>query len=276
MSGVELILAFLAGVVMGGALDRFRADSHGPSATAYIDRDGTIVRAIDPAKYAAWSQGDVAHPNTKLPTIAAAVASGVNMNEWVHESIECSGAGTEPYTDAQFEAVAHLVAAASKALGIPVNRSTVVVHADINSVSRRSDPWPPATREQRVKRVIGDPGRHRGGPGAHHPEPGEPGVVRDGYLRGSLPRTPTARQVDVLAAFVATGGSVSEAAALVGIRPSTAKRHLADLRARSGPTTEQLIYRGRAQGWLSMPALEPPHGGFAMSTRTPQRAGVAF
>jgi hypothetical protein len=37
------------------------------------------------------------------------------LNEWVHESIECSGAGTEPYTDAQFEAVAQLVAAASKA-----------------------------------------------------------------------------------------------------------------------------------------------------------------
>lgn len=131
-----------------------RPDSNGPSATAYIDRDGTIVRAIDPMKYAAWSQGDVACPNTKLPTIAAAVASGLNMNEWVHESIECSGAGTEPYSDAQFEAVAQLVAAASKALGIAINRSTVVVHADINSVSRRSDPWPPTTREQRVKRVI--------------------------------------------------------------------------------------------------------------------------
>ncbi len=131
-----------------------RAGSAGPSATAYIDRDGTIIRAIDPVKYAAWSQGDVAHPNTKVPTIVAAVASGVNLNEWVHESIECSGAGHEPYTDAQFESVARLVAAASRALGLPVNRSTVVVHADTNSVSRRSDPWPPATREARVKRVI--------------------------------------------------------------------------------------------------------------------------
>jgi LysM repeat protein len=82
------------------------------------------------------------------------VASGVNTNEWVHESIECCGVGTEPFTDAQFESTAQLVAAASKALGIPVNRSTVVVHADINSVSRRSDPWPPSTREARVKRVI--------------------------------------------------------------------------------------------------------------------------
>jgi N-acetylmuramoyl-L-alanine amidase CwlA len=131
-----------------------RTGSWRPSATAYIDRDGTIVRAIDPANYAAWSQGDVAHPKIKIPTIAAAVASGVNMNEWVYESIECSGTGTEPYTDAQFEAVARLVVAAHKATALPINRSTVVVHADINSVSRRSDPWPPATREARVKRVL--------------------------------------------------------------------------------------------------------------------------
>jgi hypothetical protein len=50
------------------------AGSWGRSATAYVDRDGTIVRAIDPAKYGAWRQGDVAHPNVKIPTIAAAVA----------------------------------------------------------------------------------------------------------------------------------------------------------------------------------------------------------
>lgn len=81
--------------------------------------------------------------------------------------------------------------------------------------------------------------------------------MRDGYMRGELPQTRTARQVDVLAAFVASGGSVPDAAALVGIRPSTVKRHLADLRARSGLTTEQLIYRGRAEGWLVVPSLEP-------------------
>jgi hypothetical protein len=66
----------------------------------------------------------------------------------------------------------------------------------------------------------------------------------------------SAGQVDVLAAFVAAGGSVPEAAARVGVRPSTAKRHLADLRARSGLTTEQLIYRGRPEGWLVVPSLE--------------------
>ena len=81
--------------------------------------------------------------------------------------------------------------------------------------------------------------------------------MRDGYLRGSLSRTPTVRQVNVLAAFVAAGGSVPDAAALVGIRPSTSKRHLADLRARTGLTTEQLIYAGRAEGWLVVPSLDP-------------------
>lgn len=80
--------------------------------------------------------------------------------------------------------------------------------------------------------------------------------MRDRYLRGEPPQTRTARQVDVLAAFVAAGGSVAGAAARVGIRPSTAKRHLADLRARAGLTTEQLIYRGRAEGWLIVPSLE--------------------
>lgn len=81
--------------------------------------------------------------------------------------------------------------------------------------------------------------------------------MRDGYLRGSLSRPATPRQWDVLAAYVAADGSVSDPTRLVGIRPSTVKRHLADLRARSGLSTEQLIYRGRAEGWLNVPSLEP-------------------
>ena len=74
--------------------------------------------------------------------------------------------------------------------------------------------------------------------------------------------------MDVLAAYVAAGGSVADAADLVRIRPSTVKRHLADLRARSGLTTEQLIYRGRAEGWLVVPSLEPRLSG-RRHARTP-------
>ena len=81
--------------------------------------------------------------------------------------------------------------------------------------------------------------------------------MRDGYRRGELPQHATPHQVDVLAAFVAAGGCVRDAADLVGIHPGTVKRHLADLRARSGLTTEQLIYAGRAAGWLVVPSLDP-------------------
>jgi DNA-binding MarR family transcriptional regulator len=80
--------------------------------------------------------------------------------------------------------------------------------------------------------------------------------MRDGYLRGAVSPKATPRQIEALAAFVAARGSVTDAAELAGIRPGTVKRHLADLRARSGLTTEQLIYRGRAEGWLLVPGLE--------------------
>ena len=80
--------------------------------------------------------------------------------------------------------------------------------------------------------------------------------MRDGHVRGALSPQATQRQMDVLAAYVAAGGSVQDAAELVGIRPSTAKRHLADLRAKSGLSTEQLIYVGRAAGWLVVASLE--------------------
>ena len=91
--------------------------------------------------------------------------------------------------------------------------------------------------------------------------------MRDGYLCGALSPQATRRQMDVLAAHVAAGGSVPDAADLVGIRPSTAKRHLADLRAWSGLTTEQLIYSGRAEGWLVVPILERD-GPLDLSVRT--------
>jgi len=81
--------------------------------------------------------------------------------------------------------------------------------------------------------------------------------MRAGGLRGALSPQATQRQMDVLAAYVAAGGSVADAAELVGVRPSTVKRHPADLRARSGLTTERLIYTGRAGGWLVVPSLEP-------------------
>ena len=93
--------------------------------------------------------------------------------------------------------------------------------------------------------------------------------MREGHLRGAFAGSRTPSQVKALAAFVIAGGSVLEAATLLGIRPSTVKRHLADLRARSGLTTVELIYAGRAARWLVVPSLEP---GITRSGRSPQCA----
>jgi|SRR3990172_11837155 len=94
--------------------------------------------------------------------------------------------------------------------------------------------------------------------------------MRDGCLRGALSRPATQRQMDVLAAFVAAGGSVPAAAELVGIRPSTVKRHLTDLRARSGLTTVELIYAGeRLDGSSSRASSQ------RASDRSPERFGSA-
>jgi len=82
--------------------------------------------------------------------------------------------------------------------------------------------------------------------------------MRDGHLRGAHLSNATPSQMQALAAYVAAGGSILDAATLIGIRPGTMKRHLADLRARSGLSTEQLIYSGRAQGWLVVPSLDTP------------------
>ncbi len=71
------------------------------------------------------------------------------------------------------------------------------------------------------------------------------------------PPRATARQRETLATYVATGGSIRQTARVLGISPSTAKRHLADLRARFGLSTEELIYVGTGSGWLRVPALEP-------------------
>ncbi len=49
--------------------------------------------------------------------------------------------------------------------------------------------------------------------------------MNGGYPRVVLSQTPTAGQIDVLAAFAATGWSGAEAVALGGIWRSTAKRH---------------------------------------------------
>ena len=79
--------------------------------------------------------------------------------------------------------------------------------------------------------MSGSPSRQ----GISHEGRGKASRMRDGYLRGALSRPATKRQMDVLAAFVSAGGSVPDAAELMGIRPSTVKRHFGRPASPVGP-----------------------------------------
>ena len=67
--------------------------------------------------------------------------------------------------------------------------------------------------------------------------------MRAGYLRGALSPQATQRQMDVLVVGVVVGGSVADAAELVGNRPSTVKT----------PTSWPDLDFGRDRHWLQRP-----------------------
>ncbi len=128
------------------------------SAHDYMNRDGSIVAAINPVKYAAWSNGDLKSPNTGLQivkTILAERAKGFNPNEVFYREVECCGKpDTAPITAAQEESLAQLIAQDSNATGIPISRATVGTHADINSETRNRCAWVPASRTAALARII--------------------------------------------------------------------------------------------------------------------------
>lgn len=135
-----------------------RTGSNGPSAHYYVAHDGWAIEAIDSAKYAAWSNGDVASPNTAnagIGKVLALRAKGYNANEAYWLEFECVAYGsTYPITKAQKQFCATRIAAMAKATGLPINRATVHGHSDLNSVNRASCPCPKASREAFLGDVV--------------------------------------------------------------------------------------------------------------------------
>jgi hypothetical protein len=134
-----------------------RANSNGPSAHLYVARDGSAIEAINPTRFAAWSNGDVTEPDLDNPGIARAVKfrdKGFNTNEAYWEEIECVGAGVFPLTDAQIETCARRIARRSQLSGLPIDRTTVHGHWQINGVNRQNCPAPRDTHEERLDTII--------------------------------------------------------------------------------------------------------------------------
>ncbi len=134
-----------------------RPASPGPSAHDYINRDGSVVSAIDPAKSAAWSNGIINAPNTSLPLVAAVLAlraRGYNANEAYYREVECVGTPALPITPAQKIAIAALIAADAQATGLPISRATVGTHSDLDSVNRPRCAFNPSVRERELADII--------------------------------------------------------------------------------------------------------------------------
>ncbi len=128
------------------------------SAHDYVNQDGSVVAAINPVRFCAWSNGDIKSPNTALAlvkTVLTERAKGFNPNELFAREIECVGKpSTLPITREQEETLAQLIAQDSIYWAIPISRATVGTHADINSETRSRCAWVPASREPALKRIM--------------------------------------------------------------------------------------------------------------------------
>jgi hypothetical protein len=129
-----------------------------PSAHYYVARDGFAIEAIDPIKFAAWSNGDLRNPDTSnrgVERVLRLVDLGHNANEAYWLEFECVGFGSRHrITSEQKQAVAEIIAAHAKRTGISINRNTVHGHGDLNSVTRSSCPIGAGRRETFLADVI--------------------------------------------------------------------------------------------------------------------------
>ncbi len=127
--------------------ERDYANSHsgGPTAHDYVNRDGTVIHALNADLYAAWSNGGVNGYSSDAPDIVAKVKAGklagFNPNELYYREIECVGASSSPITKEQKLTIAQMIAADSKRTGLPIGRATVGLHRDINTVDRPHCPF---------------------------------------------------------------------------------------------------------------------------------------
>lgn len=122
-----------------------RPGSPGPSAHYYIDRNGDGIRAVDPAQFAAWSNGDLKAPrltNAGVRYLNALPSVGRNPNEGCYLEIECVGEANPAgqWTDAQFATVARLIADASGVTNLRIAADTVLPHSYLNSIDRAHCP----------------------------------------------------------------------------------------------------------------------------------------
>jgi N-acetyl-anhydromuramyl-L-alanine amidase AmpD len=126
------------GETAAGALSWFADPESGVSAHYVVDRDGAIYRAL-PEGDTAWANGGLKQPNLTNPLIAGWARAGLNPNR-VTLSVEAVGRPGNPWPAAQRRAVAWLIGDLCRRHGLPIDRTRVIAHAELNSVTRARCP----------------------------------------------------------------------------------------------------------------------------------------
>lgn len=130
---------------------------YGNSAHTYVARNGDMLDCIPWWDYAAWNNGDLRRPNTKLASVRRIISTKepFNPNEAFWWEVEATGfPGSYSLTAQQRESIAYRIAVISIKKGIGISRNTVLLHADLDSVNRANCPFSAKSREEQVRRLI--------------------------------------------------------------------------------------------------------------------------
>jgi N-acetyl-anhydromuramyl-L-alanine amidase AmpD len=129
-----VVLHVTDGDTAAGTLSWFRSPASQVSAHYVVDRDGTVYRAVREAD-TAWANGVVRQPNLANPLIAGWARSGLNPN-LVTVSIEAVGRPATPWPAAQHAAVAELIADICRRRQLPIDRTHIIGHYQLDSLTR--------------------------------------------------------------------------------------------------------------------------------------------
>lgn len=113
------------------------------SAHRYVSRDGTRYRLLEDEQ-AAWGCAVAPRFEVSPPPMGKRWARNEN---WPSLQIEMENRGGDPFTDAQYRAVADWVAAWVQAYGIPADRTHLLGHRELTTSPQHQDPnshweWP--------------------------------------------------------------------------------------------------------------------------------------
>lgn len=131
---IEAICNHIATSTISSNLGWLTNPASGASCNAYIGKDGTIYELV-PLGESPWTNGKVNKPDLSNALIATWVRNGWNPNTRTY-TIEHEGEAGDTLTAAQIASNNRVTAWVASVADIPINRTTIIGHYQIDSVDR--------------------------------------------------------------------------------------------------------------------------------------------